>query len=144
MTTLLVDSSVLLKWLDPRGEEQVPAAEALRQGQAADVLSVRMLDLGIYELSNVLLRGRRWPADAAAAQLDDLLSVLDPVVRFDRAWLADALTLAERHGLSGYDAHWAAAAQHLRVPLVSADGQLLAAGLAESAADVVRRLNLPN
>jgi predicted nucleic acid-binding protein len=57
-------------------------------------------------------------------------------------WLRDAASMAHDHRLSFYDAAWAASANGLGIPLVSADRQLLSAGLAETATDVVRRLGL--
>lgn len=54
----------------------------------------------------------------------------------------DALGLAEQPGLSGYDAHWAAAARYLGVPLVSADRKLLGTGLAESPTAAAARWGL--
>lgn len=57
-------------------------------------------------------------------------------------WLRDAADLASDHRLSFYDAAWAAAARGLGVPLISADRQLLAAGLAESATAAAQRLGL--
>lgn len=59
-------------------------------------------------------------------------------------WLRHAAALAHDHGLSFYDASWAATADKLNMPLVSADRQLLAAGLAESPSDAVARLRLRN
>jgi predicted nucleic acid-binding protein len=58
-------------------------------------------------------------------------------------WLHLAAELGERHGLTFYDAAWAAAAEALGISLISVDAQLLAAGLAESPAAVVQRLRLP-
>jgi predicted nucleic acid-binding protein len=57
-------------------------------------------------------------------------------------WLRLAAVLGDRHNLSFYDGSWAAAADALKVCLVSADRRLLAAGLGESATDTVRRLRL--
>lgn len=144
MNAHLVDSSVALKWLrtTTAGESEVEAAESLRRGHFSGVTTLRMLDLGVYELSNVLIRRRRWPAREAAEQIEDLLTIVGPPVPLESVWLGDALALAEAHGLSGYDAHWAAAARYLKIPLVSADRALLDSGLAESATDAVRRLGL--
>lgn len=85
--TLLVDTSVLVKWFHAEGEGEVDAARSLLSGHRAGTAS-----------------------------------------------------LGARHGLSFYDAAWAAAARALEVPLVSADRQLLGAGLAVSATEAADRL----
>jgi len=77
-----------------------------------------------------------------ADQLDDLLVIFGPPLLSSPEWLRDAADLASSRRLTFYDAAWAAAARGLGVPLVSADGQLLAAGLAETATATVRRLGL--
>ncbi|MGL4177246.1 MAG: hypothetical protein ACRCSN_14345, partial [Dermatophilaceae bacterium] len=75
-------------------------------------------------------------------QLDDLHTILGPPLVMTTDWLRHAAGLAHRHGLTFYDASWAAAAEHLDMSLVSADRQLLASGLAESPTDAVARLKL--
>jgi predicted nucleic acid-binding protein len=142
VTEVLCDTSVLVKWFDIRGEDEVPAARALRAAHGDGRLTVRLLDLGFYELGNVLLRRRRWPADAIAAQLEELTEVIGDPLPASASWIRDAATLGERHDLSFYDACWAAVARHLGIALVSADGRLLAAGLAESPTAVASRLGL--
>lgn len=99
-----------------------------------------MLDLALYELGNVLLRSLRWSADDVADQIDDLRLVLGPPLMTLETRLA--AELADRHSLTFYDACWAATAASLGVTLVSADRQLLTAGLAESPTDTVARLRL--
>lgn len=110
--------------------------EAHRRGELTAVL----LDLAIYELGNILLRRLR--SAAVADQLADLLTICGPLLPWQEEWLAPAARHAERHGLSFYDACWATAAESFGVGLVSADRQLLAAGLAESPTAAAGRLGL--
>lgn len=140
MIDLLVDTSVVIKWFGVVTEDEVRESRALQDAHVDGLATVGLLDLALYELSNVLIRRRRWSVTDASDQLQDLLILLGPPVCLDAAWLSDALALAEEHGLSGYDAHWAAAARHLGVPLVSADRQLLDAELALSPTEAATRL----
>lgn len=142
MNTLLFETSVLVKWFDVHGEDEVAQARALQAAHVNGRIVVRLLDLAYYELGNVLLRRRGWPAAAVAEQLEELSDMVGPPVPVSISWTRGAAALSERHGLSYYDACWAAAAEHLRIPLVSADRALLDAGLAESATDAARRLGL--
>ena len=131
MTRLLADTSVLVKWFHAEGEHEVQEARALRAAHVAGELDVHVLDLAVYEVGNVLLRALRWPAAEVSAQLDDLLLVLGTPLSMATGWFGPAARLGEKHGLSFYDAAWAAAAVELGVPLVSADRGLVRAGLAE-------------
>ncbi len=143
MTTLLVDTSVLIKWFHSEGEAGLSGSRAVRDASARGDLDVRVIDLAFYEMGNVLLRALRWSAADVADQLDDLATICGPPLAMEPAWLRRAATLGTEHGLTFYDASWAAAGEALEVALVTADSKLLAAGLGETPGDVARRLRLP-
>lgn len=142
MTGVLLDTSVLIKWFHHEGEAEVEAARAIRDAHRLGDLDVLILDLAVYELGNVLVRALKWPGGRVADQLDDLLAMCGTPLVFGAVWMREAARLAADHGLSFCDGAWAAAAEGLRVPLISADKKLLRAGLAESATHAVQRLEL--
>lgn len=142
MTHVLIDTSVLIKWFHSDGESELEEARALRTAHVVGDLDAHILDLACYEVGNVLVRALRWEPSAVADQLDDLRAILGPPLVMTPEWLRHAATLAHTHTLSFYDASWAATAAELGMPLVSADRQLLAAGLAESPSEIVARLKL--
>lgn len=142
MTALLIDTSVLVKWFHSAGEAQVAAARAVLQAHIDERLEAFVLDLGVYELGNVLLRSLHWSPGDVADQLADLLAICGPPVPCEPAWLREAAALGAAHGLTFYDAAWAAAAQGMQVSLVSMDKRLLGAALAESPDAVASRLRL--
>jgi predicted nucleic acid-binding protein len=143
VTRLLIDTSVLIKWFHSHGETEVPRARALRTAHLNGGLDAHVLDLAYYELGNVLIRALGWTANDVADQLDDLTTILGPPLVMTAPWFRSAAELAHTHALSFYDAAWAAAAQELAIPLVSADRKLLAAGLAQTPTDIATRLSLP-
>jgi predicted nucleic acid-binding protein len=128
--TLLVDTSVVLKWVHEEGEADVPAARRLLAAHRDGSERLLLLDLVAYEFGNVLLRALRQPSAVVADQLELLRRLCGPFVHPAPSWLAEAAALGEQHHLTFYDASWAAAARALECPLVSADRALLAAGLA--------------
>jgi predicted nucleic acid-binding protein len=142
MTDLLIDTSVLIKWFHASGESELEEARLLRAAHLRGTVDVHVLDLGLYEVGNVLLRALRWDPTDVADQLDDLLTIVGTPIVSTPEWLRRAAALSSSHKLTFYDAAWAAAAQSLDIPLVSADRQLLTAGLAESATSAVDRLDL--
>lgn len=139
---LLVDTSVLIKWFHEAGESELLQARAIRDAHVRGQLDAHVLDLAIYEVGNVLTRALKWRARDVGDQIDDLLHIVGPPLTMSQSWLREAAVLAERHALSFYDASWAATAAALHIPLVSADRQLLAAGLAQSPSAVAGRFNL--
>ncbi len=143
MTTLLVDTSVLIKWFHREGESELAEARAIRDAAGVGDIQVRMIDLVLYEMGNVLLRGLGWTASDVADQLDDLVVICGAPLAMASEWLRQAADIGATRRLTFYDAAWAGAAEALGVSLVSADAQLLAAGLAESPAAAAARLRLP-
>lgn len=142
MTHLLIDTSVLIKWFHSEGESELSQARALRSAHVAGELHAHVLDLATYEVGNVLLRALRWNAADVADQLEDLNVVLGPPLVMTGQGPRRAADLAHTHSLTFYDASWAATAIELDLPLISADRELLVAGLAESPSQVVDRLRL--
>lgn len=142
MTDLLLDTSVLIKWFHAEGEEELVEARVLRAAHLRGDVEAHILDLALYEVGNVLLRALRWDPADAADQLDDLLTIVGTPIVSALEWLRRAAELSSVDGLTFYDAAWAAAAQSMGIPLVSADRQLLSAGLAESPTSAVRRFGL--
>jgi predicted nucleic acid-binding protein len=102
-----------------------------------------MIDLALYEMGNVLLRSLGWQGSTVADQLDDLMVVCGTPLTMTPAWLRRAAEIGATHGLTFYDAAWAASAIELDVALVSSDRILLAEELAESPTTTTRRLRLP-
>ncbi|MBV8527915.1 MAG: type II toxin-antitoxin system VapC family toxin [Candidatus Dormibacteraeota bacterium] len=142
MTTVLVDTSILMKWFHATGEGDVAAARAIRDANVRGDVDARIVDLALYEVGNVLHTRLRWSASDIGDQLDDLIAACGPPIAMIPAWLRDAAALAAKHSLTFYDAAWAATARALGVPLVSADDRLVAAGLALSPAAAARRMLL--
>lgn len=143
MTTLLVDTSILIKWFHSEGESELVAARAISYANRRGDLQARVIDLAFYEMGNVLLRGLGWSASAVADQIDDLLLICGAPLAMTADWLRRAAAIGEVHRLNFCDAAWAAAAEALGVSLVSADLKLVAAGLAERPGQVAERLRLP-
>ncbi len=142
MTTLLVDTSVLIKWFHGSGETELTEARLIRDAHQRGQLEARIIDLALYEIGNVLLTRLRWAASDIADQLDDLVAICGTPLITTSAWLRDASVIGATHQLTFYDAAWAASAQALGITLVSADDKLIAAGLAESPTSTSRRLHL--
>lgn len=142
MTTLLVDTSVLVKWFHSEGESELAEARAIRDATRREDVDARVIDLAIYEMGNVLLRALHWSGPDVADQLDDLVLICGAPLAMAAAWFREAAIIGAAHALTFYDACWVAAAQALGVSLVSADAQLLSAGLAESPRATAQRLRL--
>jgi predicted nucleic acid-binding protein len=137
----LVDSSVAVKWLDAKGEDEVEAANSLLRAEAESRIRLLVAELVFYEVGNALVRCRGWPGRKAGDGLEDLESICPDVVPLTRWLRTDAAIRAARHGLSYYDAvHWATA-ESIGATLVTADRQLLDLDAGISPTEMAGRLS---
>lgn len=134
------DASVALKWFHSEGEEEVDAARALLDRYARHEVALQVLDLTPYEVGDALLRGRAGiTADRVAIVLEALAEIC-PQVSPSTAELRTAAELAEQHGLTLYDAAYAAVARTRGAELVTLDRALLQSGLGRRPSNVLADL----
>jgi predicted nucleic acid-binding protein len=136
MRPLLLDSSVWLAAARTQGEHAHSHAVALLQRESRRELELRLLDLTVYEIGNVTIRKWRRSGREADGLVARVLSIAGLPLVPTAAERREAHALAEQHGLSVYDATYAAVAQERRLTLVSGDNGLLRTGLASAPAEV--------
>lgn len=122
----VVDASVVVDWVAPDADPELPAVAVLARLSAddAELLAPRLL---IEEVSNALLTGvrrRRWSgaeADVAHALLRRLpVQLLDDLRDLDRAW--DLARRYDNHPI--YDLLYVALAERRGTQLITADMRL--------------------
>jgi predicted nucleic acid-binding protein len=122
MSTVVVDTSTLLKWVLPESEEEyIDQANAIAQSALAGRLSLLLPSLWYYEAGNILARKIPEQAGAAMAHLVTLLMPWTQQPTPDT--LALALELIRRHGVTFYDASYHALAIASGGVLVTADAR---------------------
>lgn len=125
--TLLVDASVWAQLAEPGGSEHLPTRDLLVESPA----SLAALDLTLFEVANAV--GVKMGQPQRARWLSELVGARcgERIVRVDPAMVAAALEVADRHGLTAYDAAYVAAARRSGWQLVSLDiRDLVSKGLA--------------
>lgn len=126
MTVLLLDASV---WLAARDADDDDHMSARRLVAGAQPLAA--LDLTLYEVANVATRGWRSPERARIVAGLVREACCGSIARVDDPLIERAITIAEEHRLSVYDASYVAAAEMRGWKLVSLDFKdLVRAGLA--------------
>jgi predicted nucleic acid-binding protein len=124
----IVDASVALKWFLP--EDREPDGGLART--AIGRLAMHTTALAVHEVGNILTRHSGWTAGRIAAALDLLLEICgDPIDLLAEDFTPTA-ELALTHGLTFYDASYAAIAKRAGRRLLSADRDLLTPQLAVS------------
>lgn len=134
MIDLVVDSSVVLKWIRTEGEEHVEQANALLHMFEAGRIRFTAPPLLQLELVNVAARKWGWPEEGLVELLERVgglrFELVEPPLPGVARWTAA--------GLSAYDAAYVALAEAAEVELVTADRGIVAGapGIARLLADV--------
>jgi predicted nucleic acid-binding protein len=127
---VVVDSSVAVKWFVDEGEAHVEAAMDLLWRHSSGEIVLAAPELLLFEVSAALAR-RNVSEDRQLAAVNSLSKMhieWEPLV----ALHAESVALANRHGLSVYDASFAVLAARLGGPLVTADRKLAHSGACEA------------
>jgi predicted nucleic acid-binding protein len=118
VTSVMVDSSVLLAAFDRQDAEWRASASVLRNPS----FTVSTLDLARYEVANVAVRSWRSPDDVAVLlEAIERIGEDGGVVRSTVQLIAGAAELANESGISVYDAAYVVAAGSVGRTLVSCD-----------------------
>ncbi|HXE43745.1 MAG TPA: PIN domain-containing protein [Conexibacter sp.] len=136
MKPLLLDASVWVASLDTTDGHHDATSKLLNT--AARGQRFATLDLTFYEVANVV--GASWgsPADAHSLWTLMLRACPETIVRVDTGLFELMVALADRHGLSAYDAAYVAAAEINGWTLVSGDHRdLVDPGLAITPAEAL-------
>jgi predicted nucleic acid-binding protein len=127
---LVVDSSVAVKWFLPGQEPDTADALALLEQHASGDVLLAAPDLLLLEVSNALKK-RGVPE---RRQRDVVTALSKSNMEFERLTTlhADAVSLSVEHGLTVYDATFAALAKQLGAQLVTADKKLAGCAACET------------
>lgn len=139
-TVVVSDASVAVKWFHEAGEEDVGPARALLDAYADERITLLVLDLTMYEVGNALLHGSATATPDGVATVLEALSELCPRVSLESAERLLAAGFETEHGLTFYDAAYAAVARARGGLLATFDRALLAAGLGFRPSDVLERI----
>ena len=129
----VVDASVVLGWIL---REPEAASGSLLDDHVAGREPLVAPELLHYEVANVLVRGAQLPAADALEAYERFAALEIETYSLGHAEYAGAVSLAAEHRVTVYDASYAALAQTLRCPFVTADRRLAralhATGLVET------------
>lgn len=121
---IVLDSSVLIKWVKTRDEELVKEAHALLAEVENRPLEVHVPALLLYEIGNILLLKTRLDFAALDDALDHLEGLPFTVAPPATPLLRRAARLGRRFDLTFYDASFLALAVELDCPYITADQRL--------------------
>lgn len=122
MREVVLDASVIFKWVSDDEEQDSAAARALEAQYRRGQLQVTVPYLLFLELMNIAARRRKWPTE----RLMDLARGLLASGFIVRQPPLDRVAYWTGSGLTAYDACYVALAEQRRAVLITADERILA------------------
>ncbi len=119
MKTLVVDTSVFIKWLNKNNEQALDSADKILQDVKTGQAELVVPELIKYEIGNVLLKGKQLTPDQAYISLGTAYSLPVTFVTESEQQANETYSLAHNLGVSYYDASFMSLAKQYNAILVT-------------------------
>ena len=121
MRGFVLDTSVILKWFSESGESDLDRALQLRQSMLEGNIFFVVPDLLFYELANALRHNPNFSMKDVEQAVHSVFEMGLEVQSVDGEVMGEAISLAFKHNLTGYDAYFLALAKKEGKPFITAD-----------------------
>ncbi len=116
---LVIDSSVIIKWLNQDKEAGIAQADKIMSNALELKVELFAPELAKYESGNVLLKGKQLSPREANILLDTLYSLPITFVSESEDLAKDAFLLAYTHNITYYDAAFLSLARQYDATLIT-------------------------
>ncbi|MBI3577763.1 type II toxin-antitoxin system VapC family toxin [Candidatus Gottesmanbacteria bacterium] len=123
---IVVDASVVYKWIIHEAEEGVNEALRLREQLAVGDIDVTAPDILLYEISNVLAHKSSLSRGEGQKAWKNFLLFDISFVSVTKDSASEYFAISEQFGISSYDAAYVALAKTKNTQLITADKKLAA------------------
>lgn len=123
---IVVDASVVFKWIVSEDETSTRAARQLRQQYLLGKEKIIAPDILLYEIANIFAYKTKLSFEDVAKAWQSFQSLEIPVVAATEAYIGDCLKFSQRHQISVYDASYVVLAQKRKCRFITADKRLVA------------------
>jgi predicted nucleic acid-binding protein len=117
----ILDSSVIIKWFSHLDEENVEQASVLLDLFGEDMVKISIPDLSVYEVGNALKHNKNFSAEEVKNIMDRLMDMGLDIIEVAKDLIRRAVDIAYEEDITVYDAIFISIADHLMIPLVTAD-----------------------
>ena len=118
MNTYIVDSSVIVKWLNQTKEESVEQSDRIIDEAIEGNVELFTTELAKYEIGNVLIK-KKLLFNEAKTSLVTLYSLPLTFVTLSQDLAEETYSLAEKFNMTYYDASFLSLAKQFGVPLIT-------------------------
>ncbi len=119
ITQSVIDSSVIIKWLNKVEEKYLPQADKLLDNLKKGEIQISIPYLAKFEIANALLKGKKLSLPEAADALDAFYKLPLIYLDLDLELMTTAYEIAEKYKITFYDASFIALAYKLQSSLIT-------------------------
>lgn len=119
MNTLVIDTSVFVKWLNQNREENLGSADKILQDVKSGQVELIAPELVKYEVGNVLLKGKQLTPDQAYISLGTAYALPVTFVSESEESARETYSLAHNLNVTYYDASFISLAKQYNATLVT-------------------------
>jgi len=119
----VLDSSVIIKWFSYHEEDNVDQALRLMDLFGENLVKISIPDLSIYEVGNALRHNKKFTPEEVKNAINRLIGMELDVVEIKEDLACKAIDIAYEEDITLYDAVFISIADHLMIPLVTADAK---------------------
>ncbi|MBU1000855.1 type II toxin-antitoxin system VapC family toxin [Patescibacteria group bacterium] len=119
MNTLVIDTSVFVKWLNQNSEEDLESADKILQDVKSGKVELIAPELTKYEVGNVLLKGKQLTPNQASISLATAYTLPVSFVSESKETALETYSLACKLGMTYYDASFLSLAKLYNATLVT-------------------------
>lgn len=119
MKTLVVDTSVIVKWVNNHKEENAEKADEILEDAISGQAELLVPELAKYELGNVLLKGKQLNPNEANISLGTAYSLPITFITESEELAKATFQLAFNHGITYYDASFMSLAKQYNATLIT-------------------------
>ncbi len=116
---LVVDSSVIVKWLSADKEEHIAIADKILEDVQTGKVELLVPELAKYEIGNALLLGKKLSLEGGNVALTQLFRLPITFISSSQDLSLETYKIALTHGITYYDASFLALAKQYDATLIT-------------------------
>jgi len=125
MKTVILDSSVIIKWFKSEKETHVKQAEVYLKDFLNNKIKIIISPLTILEIINNALFDKYLPYENWQKNIGFLFKLDLEIASFDKNLFYETLNLGKKYQITTYDASYIALAKKLKAEFITADKKLV-------------------
>ncbi len=119
MDTIVIDSSIMVKWLNQKNEDDIDKADKILDDTRKGDVELIAPELAKYEVCNVLLKGKLLSSKEANLLIETLFSLPITFIAETEDLAGHTYSIAFDHGITYYDAAFISLAKQYGAALIT-------------------------